>query len=58
MSGKLIVALLLIGLLSLIVIVNSGAVTINLLFGDLRVAKTMLLFITFVVGLITGVLLK
>lgn len=59
MSGKLIAALLLIGLLILIVIVNaSGVVSINLLFAELRVAKTILIFGTFVVGLVTGVLLK
>lgn len=59
MSGKLIAALLLIGVLILIVIVNSsGAVSINLLFAELRVAKTILIFGTFVGGLVTGVLLK
>jgi uncharacterized integral membrane protein len=58
MSGKLIAALLLIGFLILIVIVNSGSVTINLLFGDLHIGKTILIFATFVAGLVTGVLLK
>lgn len=58
MSGKLIAALLLIGVLILIVIVNSGAVSINLIFAELRVAKTMLIFGAFAGGLVTGVLLK
>ncbi len=58
MSGKLIAALVLIGLLILIVIVNSGSVSINLLFAHLTVAKAILIFGTFVGGLITGLLLK
>lgn len=58
MSGKLIAALLLIGVLILIVIFNSGPVSLNLLFAELRVAKPILIFGTFVGGLITGALLK
>lgn len=58
MSGKLIAALLLIGVLVLIVIANSGIVSVNLLFAELRVAKPILIFCAFVGGIVTGALLK
>lgn len=58
MSVKLIAALVLIGVLILIVIFNNGTVSINLLFATLTMHKTILIFSTFVGGLVTGVLLK
>jgi uncharacterized integral membrane protein len=59
MSFKLVAALVIIGLLVLILIFNSGTVTINLLhLTEVRTPKALLMFITFSTGLLTGILIK
>ena len=58
MSMRLILALALIGVLILFVIFNPGHLTISFGFADLQAYKALVLFGVFVLGLVTGVLLR
>ncbi len=58
MSKRVLYALIIIALLIVVLIVNRGSVTVNLLVGDVNALKSMA-FLTFTaIGVVIGVLLK
>ncbi len=57
MSAKSIIALILLGLLIIVCIQNVEVIQVDVLFWRFNISKLLLLIITFIIGIFTGILI-